>query len=254
MKLSPLTIFLICLSVSLIALSYAFFREWMPNSTEAGYYRENAEALAAEANKMPEAQKRVQTAIQMVNEVAAKWQGVVEKKTPAPSLDRGGIDLSQNRWQLTVDARSFRNNIQRAVNAQLRRGGVTIVAGPQIPFPSENATNIVETFFNFPSLPFPVVMFDLGTVTVRGTYDQINAHVRAWSSMPNYLAVADGLVLEGTTPVMLANYNLSIVGFIRGDEIYPPVPEGAAAGGGGGGGGGAPGPGPGPGPRGGGQL
>ena len=50
--------------------------------------------------------------------------------------------------------------------------------------------------------------------------------------MPNYLAVADGLQITGTTPTMTGRYNLSIVAYIRGDKIAPPVPEGGASGGG----------------------
>jgi hypothetical protein len=50
--------------------------------------------------------------------------------------------------------------------------------------------------------------------------------------MPNYLAVADGLQITGTTPTMTGRYNLTVVAYIRGDKIAPPVPEGGAAPGG----------------------
>jgi hypothetical protein len=242
MKLSPLTIFIIALSLSIAVLSYAFIKEWMPNQTEAGYQREYAEKLIAEANKMKQAEKRVEKAIQVVQETAKKWQDVVAVKTPPRGLANGGIDLGVNRWQLTVDARRFRDSMQRALNAQLRRGGVTVVSGPQIPFPSESATNIVETYFNYPAIAFPVVMFDLGAITVQGNWRQIEQHVRSWSTMPNYMAVTDGLRLEGTSPALTATYNLSLVGFIREDRVFPPVPEGAPGPGGAVGGGAGPAP------------
>jgi len=53
------------------------------------------------------------------------------------------------------------------------------------------------------------------------------------------LAVADGLNLTGTAPILTGTYNLSVVGYIRSNIVYPGVKEGAPttmpAGGGGGG-------------------
>ena len=46
--------------------------------------------------------------------------------------------------------------------------------------------------------------------------------------MPNYLAVADGLRLDGTSPNLTGTYNLTIVGFMRTKSLAPDVPEGAA--------------------------
>jgi hypothetical protein len=47
--------------------------------------------------------------------------------------------------------------------------------------------------------------------------------------MPNYLAVADGLQLSGTTPTMTGTYNLTLVAYIRGTEVAPTVPESTGA-------------------------
>jgi len=245
MKLSPLTIFLIFLSVGLAALSYGFFQMWMPNKEESGMYQTYVDQLQTEADKMPQAKKRVKEAKEMVDAEAAKWQKVVAVHTPPATLAQGGIDIGVQGWQLVVDARKYRNSIQTALNAQLRQGGVKVISGPEIPTPDESATSIVRNYFNFPFLKFPAVIFDLGAVTVQGTYEQICANVRSWSRMPNYLAVADGLRIDGTSPILTGTYNLTMVGYIRGSQVFPPVPElagGNSAGGGGaapGGGGGA---------------
>jgi hypothetical protein len=241
MKLSGLTIFLIGLSVALIAISYAFFHKWQPNMTEKQSYVTLAEQLQNEINKRPMAQKRVDDAKAMVEERAAKWRETVASRTPSTSLASGGIDLSVNAWQLTVDAPKFRNSIQRAVNAQVKRGGVRVISGPEVPDPEESASSVLASYFNYPAIKFPVVIFDLGTVTVQGTYEQILTNVRSWTNMPKYLAVADGLQLSGTAPTLTGTYNLTIVGYIRGTEIFPPVPEGAAGAAPGGGGGAPPG-------------
>lgn len=241
MKLSPWSIFAIFFALGVSALSYAWFHHWSPKTREAQMYRDYREALITEANKLPQAKRRVEEAVRMVTEIGTKWQGIVATRTPAPTLAQGGINLAVNRWQLTVDARKYRNSLQRAINAQVRRGGVTVINGPTVPFPPDSAQTVLESFFNFPAIAFPVVILDLGTVVVQGTKDQIFANVEAWSRMPNYLAVADALAITGTSPRLTGTYNVTVVGFIRGQDIAPPVPEVAP---GQGGPGGAPGPGP----------
>ena len=71
---------------------------------------------------------------------------------------------------------------------------------------------------------------------------QIMANVRAYKSMPRYLAVADGLAISGTSPNLTGTYNLSIVGFIRtASSIFPADTSAATAPGGAPGAPGAPG-------------
>lgn len=236
MKLSPLTIILIGVAILIMALSYGFFQHYMPNSTEAGYYNTYAEQLEAEGNQLPNAEKRLKKAEEMVTTKAAEWRAVVATKTPLPDVNARGVNLNVDGWQLTVDTKKFRDNIQRAVNAQLVKGGVKVLGnGPQVPMPTDNASEVLASFYNYPAIAFPVVIMDLGQVTVQGTEAQIMANVRAWKNMPRYLAVADGLTITGTSPNLRGSYSVTLVGYIRGKQIFPAVPEaggGAPAGGG----------------------
>jgi hypothetical protein len=242
MKLSGLTILLIGVSVAIIALSFGFFQHWMPNTTETGYWVNYKAQLETEIGKRAQAQRRVDDTKKFVEERAEQWRGVVAQKTPPTSVERGGINLAVNGWQLTVDTQRFRNSIQRDFNLWVKKGGVVVVNGPSVPMVDAfTASNILSGFYNYPAVPFPVVMVDFGQVEVRGTYEQIAANVRSWRNMPNYLVVADGLEIGGTSPVLTGRYKLSMVAYIRGKEIFPAVPEGA-------GGGQAPGPGGGGGP------
>jgi hypothetical protein len=244
MKLSPLTIILIGVAILIMALSYGFFQHWMPNTTEAGYYNTYAEQLQAEGDKLPQSQARLKKAEEMVTTKASEWRSVVAVKTPLPDVNSRGVNLAVDGWQLTVDTKKFRDNIQRAVNAQLVKGGVRVVGnGPQIPMPTDNASEVLAAFYNYPAIAFPVVIFDLGQVTVAGTEAQIMANVRSWKNMPRYLAVADGLTITGTSPNLRGTYNVTLVGYIRAKQIFPAVPE---AGGGGGTQAGGPGIGTGP--------
>jgi hypothetical protein len=164
----------------------------------------------------------------MIKAKAAEWNAIAATRTPPASIAAGGITLAQNAFQLSEDTRKYRNSVQRAVNAQLRKGGVKVVNGPLIPIPDPNApaNSLLLSFYNYPSAGFPVVIFDLGTVTVQGNYDEIMSHVRAYKNMPRYLAVTDGLRIDGTSPNLTATYNLSIVGYIRSNVVYGQAPEG----------------------------
>lgn len=214
-------------------------RSYVPDEKEAKIKNDYADALKAEGAHLRDAEKRRDNAKAEVNRLAAAWQQVVAAKTPPASLPNG-INLAENAYQLTVDSAIYRNSIQKAVNAQIKKGGVKVINEPYVTQPTDDASQIVLTYYNYPAIPFPVVIFDLGQVTVQGTYPQICENMRAWKDMPNYLAVADRLTLTGTAPVLTGTYSVSMVGFIRGDKIYPvvnvaPQPNGAGGAGGGGG-------------------
>lgn len=218
-------------AISLVILSYALFMWWIPKNAYAAQLDDYTQKLTTEANKLPRAQAKLKKAQEDVQKKAQEWQAVVAQKTPPESLAGGGIDLSVNPYQLTVDARKFRDSVQRAVNAQVRKGGITVVSAPEVPTPTDDPGTILADFFNYPAARFPVCVFELGEITVRGSYSQISNHISGWSAMPDYLAVASGLTLSGTSPELTATYNLVVVAFLKGEQMSVPVPSGAAAGG-----------------------
>ncbi len=225
MKLRLFDIYSVAASISVILLAYAFFYHFVPNQTKASYQKEYIQQLQDEAYKLPLAKKRLKQTEKTIEEMAAQWQSLVLQKTPPQSVKEGGIDLSVNRWQLTADVRKFRDRVQKNLNLQLKKGGVLVLKGPQIPFPSSSASTIIESYFNYPAIPFPVTIFDLGQVMVEGTLDQLSLHMKAWNDMSHFFAITDGLKFLGTSPKIIATYNLSLVGFIRGHHIAPQVPE-----------------------------
>lgn len=236
MKISPLLFPMLGLVIGVAILSYMLFQVYIPTMGAANNLRAFNDALDAEANKENTAKRNLEEAKRQRQEVEAEWNEIVLAHTPPSRVEAGGIDLTVNGWQLTVDAQKFRNNVQRAVNAQLKKGGVTVVAGPTVPEPGVSGETILADYFNYPGFQFPAAVFNLGTVTVRGTFAQISQNVRAWSSMPRYMAVVDGLNISGTSPQLTATYNLTVVAIVRADTIAPALPSGggAAAGGAGG--------------------
>jgi len=231
MKLGRFAILMIGIMIFVSASAWGYFLYYMPNMKEVGMLNDNKTANDAEAAKMPQAKKRVEKAKQMIDVKAAAWQKYVETRTPGMSLKEHGVDLSVNPWQLAVDTPKFRNDIQRAVNEQVKKGGVKVLTSPLVQRldPNLPVNQILSTFYNYPALKFPVLVFDFGTITVQGTYKQIMDNVKAYTKMPHYLAVTDGLRLDGTSPLLTGTYNLSVVGFIRTKKIAPAVPEGGAA-------------------------
>ncbi|MBX3111869.1 MAG: hypothetical protein KF857_07655 [Fimbriimonadaceae bacterium] len=229
MKLSPIVWLVVGLAVALVALSYGFFWHFLPNRQEAQMVRETADAYKAEGNKLPAAKKRCADAEAEVRRIGAEWQAIVAEHTPPADVNMGGIDLAVDRYHLTIDSQRFRDSIQAAVNRQVKTGGVKVIQGPTIPQPPTEPDQIIESYYNYPGFKFPACVFDLGTVTVTGTWDQIKDNVQAWSSMPNYLAVADGLAVNGTAPTLTATYNVTLVAFVRGDKVAPPVGVAGAA-------------------------
>lgn len=243
-KINPWTWIISGLLLALCILCFGFFFHYKPNSTSAALINESADAYKMEGDKMKKAKDRVKHATELLQAQDEQWATVLDSKAVSSSRETGGIDLGESRYQLVVDARRFRNDIQSLVNGRMHRGGVKVIQGPLVPTFSTSASNIVESDFNYPALGYPVLSYDFGQVVVEGTFDQIAEHVESWTDIPNFIAVTDGLTINGTSPKLRATYNLSMVGFIRGTVVHPPVPDSAVENqggqGGGNGGGGFP--------------
>lgn len=230
MRLSWTTIVVIGISISIVALSYGFFYHYRPNMAEAKNQEEYRVALEREAAKKKAAETRVRDAAKTVNDAAASWRQIVLTRTPPTNAAAGGIDLSVNAWQLVPDAKRFRNIVQLAVNAQVKKGGIKLPnGGPSVPDPGNTQPEILANFFNYPAVPFPVVILDLGTITATGNYDQIVANYESWSTMPHFMALVDQLNIRGTSPHLTGTYNVQLLAFIRATDIFPPEPAGTLA-------------------------
>ncbi|MDH4389420.1 MAG: hypothetical protein QE269_11915 [Fimbriimonas sp.] len=225
------TIWLMFLSFSFIVLAAGYFRFWAPNQETIQNRVTVYNAYVTETNKVTAAVKKKENAAKAIQVAQAGWLPYVETKTPLEGVAQGGINLNVNQYQLLLDTKKFRDSVQTALNTQLKKGGVKVISGPRIPgVTDQDAPNgVLASYFNYPSAPFPVVIYDLGQVTVQGTYEEILLNVRSWAGMPRYLAVAHNLALSGTAPRLTGTYDLSLVGYIRYDGIYGPVPDGGGA-------------------------
>jgi hypothetical protein len=228
MKLSGIVVlaFFIMVSAIILAVGYS---QYDPTMKEVASWVAYRDGLKDAEREFPKAVQRELDAEKEAQDAVNAWNQIAATRTLPGSLDKGGIDLSMNQYQLAIVIPTFRNSMQKMLNEQVKAGGVKVINGPSIPLPPADPTRILLSYFNYPGLP-PCVIFDLGTVTVQGTYQQITDNIEAWSRMPHFLAVADGLRLQGTSPVLTATYAVSIVGFLQTDPvnhpIFPLVPEG----------------------------
>ena len=241
-SLYPRTIWLIFLSLSAIILSLGVFKFWLPVQEETTFTVTHANKLYEEGNKLGQAVKKRNAAVEAVKSAEAAWLPIVAAHTPSQVTSNGGMNINVNQLQLLLDTKRFRNSIQTALNNHLKIGGVKVI-GPRVAgvTDQEEPSGVLASYYNYPGVPFPVVIQDLGQVTVTGTYDQIMKNVRAWDNFPRYLAVAHGLQLQGTAPTLTGTYNLSIVGYIRYDGMFGALPVTSGGGTGTGGGFGGPG-------------
>lgn len=191
------------------------------------------DGMRDEQKKWDEAVKKVQKATADAKNEVKKWNDIAAAHTLPAAPDKDGIDLTQNAWDLAMAMPDYRNKIQEMVNVQVKAGGVTVIQGPVVPLAPTDGDKVLLSYFNYPSISSPVLAFNLGNVTVQGTYQQITDNVRAWKQMPHFLAVADGLRLQGTSPRLTGNYAVTIVGFVAVPKdasgaskgIFPPLPE-----------------------------
>jgi hypothetical protein len=230
MKLAPAAFVAIGFALAVVAIAYAYFYYYEPKMATAASFNEVSDQLDAVIAQAPNAQKRVEEANAKVQEAVDRWNAIAIRKTPPADWKQAGVDLNINAWQVTNMSIPYRNMLQKAINQQVKAGGVKVINGPLVPNFSRNASDILRVNYNYPVLQFPVVFVGPSTVVVRGTYNQIMSNVRAWNHMPNYLAMATNLRITGTSPELTGTYQVMIVGYVRGQEIFPPVPQGTPAG------------------------
>ncbi|MER3414231.1 MAG: hypothetical protein C4341_08375 [Armatimonadota bacterium] len=226
-------VWVVC-GVVLMGVTWAGFW-WLkigPERGEVAAYRE-VNAKLDEIISQPsreQARDRVAKALEAVNAAQIEWKRIAETKTPS----RGRFNLLDHRWQLTVNARQWHSGVEADLKRWIGRSGVRVLSptneagevGPFVPYPTDNANELVESYFNYPALPYPVAIWDLGTITVEGTYEQIVRHVRSWNDIPGYIASVRGLSITGTNNRLRGTYNLIVIAYINTDNVAGGTGEG----------------------------
>lgn len=227
-RLSPLTFAIVGFVLVAMIFSGFFFLKIKPEREEIGYYAEKSLELEGiiSQDSRSRAVERVRNAMQKVRDAEVAWKQVTTWRTPSA----GTFNMTPNRWQLVVNTRRWHGRAESDLNRWVRRNGVALVSPPRllVPYPTDQPNDLVQYYFNYPALPFPVAIWDLGTVTVQGTWAQIMQNVRSWSTIPGYIASVRGLSITGTGSRLQGTYGLTVVVYVN----TPYVSGGPAEGGG----------------------
>ena len=214
-KLSPLTIVIVGVAFMAMIFLGFWFLKINPERQEIHYFSDKSselDGIISESSKKA-AVERVREARQKVRDAEVAWKQVTSWRTPSA----GTINMTPNRWQLVVNTRRWHSKAEADLNRWARRGGVTLVTPARllVPYPTDQPNDLVQYYFNYPALPFPVAIWDMGTVTVQGTWDQIMTNVRGWSQIPGYIASVRGLSLSGTGSRLTGTYGLTVVVYVN---------------------------------------
>lgn len=226
-KLSPITF--VVTGLILIAVIWAGFW-WLsigPGKTEIGFWEEQNEKLdkIISPASQKKAQERVLDALETVQRAEIEWKQVADTKTPSA----GRMSLITQRWQTVVNARRWHATVEQDLRRWIARNGVRVIAppgGPFVPYPTSQPNDLIAYYFNYPALPFPVAIWDLGQVTVQGTYTQVINNVRSWNKIPGYIASVRGVSLEGTGNTIRATYGLTVLAYVNTPWVFAGPAEG----------------------------
>jgi hypothetical protein len=227
-RLSALTFAIVGFVLMAIIFAGFWFLKINPEREEIHYYAAKSLELDAiiSQDSRNRAVERVRNALQQVRDAEIAWKQVTSWRTPAA----GTFNMTPNRWQLVVNARRWHGKVENDLNRWVRRNGVTLVNPPRllVPYPTDQPNELVQYYFNYPALPFPVTIWDIGTVTVQGTWDQIMQNVRSWSTIPGYIASVRGLSLTGTGSRLQGTYGLTVVAYVNTPYVSGGPGEGGA--------------------------
>ena len=218
-KLSPLTYVVVGVVLAASIFLGFWFMKIAPGRQEIAYWSDHnakLDEIISEPSKRAAAE-RVRQALSMVRDAETSWKLIAQRRTPSS----GQMNLVPHRWQNVVNARRWHGRVEADLRKWMSQSSVRLVDPPllMIPFPTDQPNQLVQYYFNYPAFPFPIGIWDLGTVTVEGTYDQITNHVRNWSNIPNYIASVRGLSLQGTGNRLRGTYGLTLIAYVNTEYI-----------------------------------
>jgi hypothetical protein len=208
-KLTKAHVFIIGLVVALI-LGVAFFFLG-PQKTRQNLTTWNGRLAAAEAVISTEDAKKkaLEEARQEVAAKQALWSRISATKMPKPPID---LSKSGDREQMLAMIRLW--NEPRITVPLMEK------------FALDTDDVIVTTNFGVPgqptdprAIPQQQIEWNLGTITVSGTFQNILKYMKRWNNAPRVVAV-DGFSLSGQSPFLTASANITVYIF--------PIPNPAA--------------------------
>jgi len=156
-----------------------------------------------EANKSQQMQKRLDATIELNRVLQIKLDGYLRAKMPPISFQdraQGMIAL----WKEQVET------LGPMLKSWPQKSGVWLTTGVQVPAPSADP-NAVDT---------SLISIPIGSFSVRGDFRTLLDHLRSWNNF-NRLVQIDVKSLQGPSPFMTLNYDVTVFIFPRGAAGQP---------------------------------
>lgn len=215
---------------SLVLFNCVWATYWLffvPKTKEKEALKLINEEMKSQCVREVQAKKRDSEVHKKIEQMEKEWAEIVSVYTPPKSPTVGGIDLCRNRWQITADIQNYAHQLQKRINHFMTQGGITLIRAAVVPPPPVSAIDIVEQYFNYPSITFPVAVLEMGEVCVKGSYSQLITHLKSWKNFKEAIPIIHQIKIAGTTPDTYGFYQLALVVYVRADKISPKVPEDA---------------------------
>lgn len=223
-KITTWQVWIIGVVLALIAGLIIYFMMWKPGFERKAAADTRYDTAHAVVIQEPQFKRELADAKKKVAEAKSKW-GVYERRY-MPRIDIS--DLITGMQQLWIEQIKV---LGPKVEKFLRDDKTVRVvqAQVQLPPPPTDPNAVNQKVFEY----------NLGNVTVVGTFRNILNHVTRWNKFDR-LVLADGLTLSGNSPNLSGTYNIRCFIMTQGTDnpgVAVPTAGGGAAGGFGGAGG-----------------
>lgn len=161
------------------------------------------QAAQAQEAKRGEAQRRLEAAIQTNKTLEIKLERYMRAKMPPISFEDRALGMIA-LWKEQVET------LGPMLRDWPRKSGVILTSGVTVPAPTADPNSIDTS----------IIKVSIGSFTVRGDFRTLLTHIRSWNQFGRLVQI-DVKNLEGVSPFMTLNYEVTVYIFPRGGTGQP---------------------------------
>jgi Tfp pilus assembly protein PilO len=216
-KITQVQVWIIGVILAVIAGVGIYFGLIKPEQELLDAADQKYEAQKAIADTRPEKERDRKLAEKEVADAKAQW--AIYDRTLMPNIDLSNLLTAM--FQLWTEQGEVLGP-KTTKFLQSDRSVRVVQASLQLPAPPTDPNEVNRKAY----------VYDLGQVTVQGTFENILKHAERWNKFDR-LVLMDGLTLSGNSPALTGSYTLRAFIFTHNtDKAGPAIPQAAAAAGG----------------------
>ena len=216
-KITQAQVYIIGAVLTVITAALIYFLLIKPSMESLAEQTAKYEQRKAVADKMDGAKKARKTAETQIAAAKADW--AIYDRQLMPNIDISNLIIGQKQlWneQIVVLVPKVEKFLQADKSVQVVSAAITA------PTPSGDPNTVNKKQFTY----------DLGTVSVAGTFPAILKHAERWNRFDRLIMVT-GLTLSGNSPRLVGTYSLRCFEFTHGEKPGDPIPQASPSTGGG---------------------